>query len=82
MKITVEPTEEFFMAGDVMVRMWKGVAKHGDGRTEPCFALVSLVGFSGQVAVEGLVSVPAPTGDDARRWAAEVLSKRYEGDRE
>jgi hypothetical protein len=80
MKITVEPTEEFFMAGDVMCRMWQGTADHGDGRTEPCVALISMVSLRGQAeaAAEGLVSIPPPTEEDARRWAAEVMSKRYD----
>jgi hypothetical protein len=78
MKITVEPTEEFFMAGDVMVRMWQGVAEEAGGKT-PCIALITAVGFPGQAeaAAEGLVSIPPPTEADARRWAAEVMSKRY-----
>lgn len=24
MRLTLEPTKEFFMAGDVMVRLWQG----------------------------------------------------------
>ena len=84
MKITVEPTEEFFIAGEVMCRMWQGTAEHPDGRTEPCIALISMVSLCGQAdaAVDGLglVSIPAPTEEDARRWAAEVLSKRYDHD--
>jgi hypothetical protein len=79
MKITVEPTEEFFMAGDVMVRMWQGVAEHADGQTA-CVALITAISLTGQAEAiaEGLVSIPAPTEADARRWAAEVLSKRYD----
>lgn len=75
MKIIVEPTEEFFDANGVMCRLWQGTAELDDGSTGPCVALVSMVGFPGQA--DGLVSIPPPTGEDARRWAAEVMSKRY-----
>jgi hypothetical protein len=80
MKITVEPTEEFFMAGDVMCRMWQGSVEHDDGSTGACVALISMLTFPGQAedSAEGLVSIPPPTEEAARRWAAEVLSKRYE----
>jgi hypothetical protein len=95
-KITVEPTEEFFMAGvvrmhafrrDVMCRMWQGSVEHDDGSTGACVALISMLTFPGQAedSAEGLVSIPPPTEEAARRWAtehakegAEVLSKRYE----
>jgi hypothetical protein len=42
--------------------------------------MISMVGFprQGEAIAEGLVSIPSPNGEDARRWAAEVLSKRYE----
>lgn len=78
MKLTIEPTDEFFMAGDVMVRMWQGT----DEDSAPVVAMVAGVMLSPEEgALEaGLVSIPAPTPEDARRWAAEVLSKRYADD--
>jgi hypothetical protein len=76
MKLTIEPTHEFFMAGDVMVRMWQGTSDTG----EAVVALVTAVAFPGQAEAmaEGLVSIPPPTPEDARRWAAEVLARRYQ----
>lgn len=75
MKLTLEPTGEFFMAGDIMVRMWSGTDADGS----PVIAMVAGVTFIGLGAtVEGLVSIPPPDGEAARSWAAEVLSKRYE----
>jgi hypothetical protein len=35
MQIRLEPTEQFFMADDVMVRMWQGTAIHDNGASEP-----------------------------------------------
>lgn len=70
MKLTLEPTEQFFVAGDVMVRMWQGKTDTG----ADVVALVTAVVFAGQaeVAAEGLVPIPPPTPDDALRWADEV----------
>lgn len=76
MKITVEPTEAFFMAGDVMVRAWQGVDEVGN----PVIALITAVRLDEASGDPGLVSIPAPDGEDARRWAAEVLSRRYDTD--
>lgn len=71
MKLTIEPTEHFFMSGDVMVRMWQGRAD--DGR--PCVAFVSAVGFDGDAGAlaDGLVSIPPPDAQMADRWAKAVL---------
>lgn len=76
MKLTIEPTEHFFMADEVMVRMWQGAAVHDDGSQEPVVAMVTCVAFTGQAAaaVEGLVSIPAPDPEEARRWAEKVLN--------
>jgi hypothetical protein len=74
MQITISPTPEFFMAGDVMVRMWTGTDQNGNHLV----ALVTAVGFSGQAEdiAEGLVSIPPPDEAEARRWAEEVMSGR------
>jgi hypothetical protein len=81
MRLSIEPTAEFFMSGDVMCRLWRGTVHH-DGLEEPCVALVSAVAFAaeGPDVWASLVSVPPPDGEQARGWAAEVLSKRYDGD--
>jgi hypothetical protein len=73
MKITIEPTEHFFMAGDVMVRMWQGV----DDAGQELIALVSCVAFAGQAAAvaEGLVPIPPPDDEAARMWATSILEK-------
>jgi hypothetical protein len=77
MKITVEPTPQFFMAGEVMVRAWKG----HDAEGNQVVALISAVRVSADTsAYDGLVSIPPPDGETARAWAAEVLSRRYEDD--
>lgn len=73
MKLTIEPTEQFFMCGDVMVRLWQGV----DDTGQPLVALVTAVVFTGQVpeAVAGLVSIPPPDADAARRWAEQIIGQ-------
>lgn len=73
MKLILEPTDEFFMAGDVMVRMWQGHTEEND----PVVALIAAVVCTGQAeaAAEGLVSIPPPTREDAERWARSVLDK-------
>lgn len=80
-RLTLEPTEAFFMADAVMVRMWQGTAEHDNGRTEPAIALITAVAFPGQAqaAAEGLVSIPPPSPDDAQRWAIEVLRRQQIG---
>jgi hypothetical protein len=77
-KLTIEPTQEFFMDGEVMVRMWQGTATHDDGSQEPVVALVACVAFTGQAAAaaEGLVSIPSPYPEEAKRWAERVLNGR------
>lgn len=82
MQLTIKPTEHFFMAGDVMVRMWRGTARHPDGAEEPCIALVAVVALTGdaQTIAAGLVSIPPPDGEQARDWARDVLSRSYEED--
>lgn len=70
MRLTIEPTEAFFMAGDVMVRAWQGTLD--DGR--PVTALVSALVFDGDTAPPaGLVSIPPPRREDALQWALAVL---------
>ena len=78
MKLTIEPTPEFFMAGDVMVRMWQSTSDAG----VPVVALVTAVAFPGQAEAftEGLVSIPPPTHDDAQRWAEAVMARRDTGE--
>jgi hypothetical protein len=78
MKLTIEPTTEFFMAGDVMVRAWKGMTEDG----AEVIALVTAVCFAGQAAAmaEGLVSIPAPDDDAARRWAEHILDRPTDTD--
>lgn len=72
MKLTIQPTPHFFMAQDVMVRMWTGHADDGSD----VVVLVTAVVLSGQAeaVAEGLVSIPPPTPEDAQRWAEKVLS--------
>jgi hypothetical protein len=77
MKLTIEPTPHFFMAGDVMVRMWQGHAEDGS----EAVALVTAVGFTeqAQALAEGLISIPAPDEEDAKRWAEHILSRSQSG---
>lgn len=73
MKITIEPTEHFFMAGDVMVRMWTGNRVETG---EPVIAMVSCVGLAdGDVAAlaRGLVSIPPPGAEAQQRWAELIV---------
>lgn len=72
MKLTIEPTPHFFMAGEVMVRMWQGTAEDG---TE-VVALVTAVAGRGEAPelAAGLVSIPPPDEEAARRWAQSILS--------
>lgn len=76
MKLTIEPTEHFFMAGDVMVRLWEG----HDESNQVVGALVAAVMFTGQAeAIVGelnLVSIPPPTPEEAKRWAEHILEGR------
>ena len=72
MKITIEPTEHFFMSGDVMVRMWTGT----DDTGAEVVALVTAVRMAGEAPALNLVSIPPPDAEAARAWAAEVLSRR------
>jgi hypothetical protein len=61
------------MAGDVMVRMWQGTDDQGN----PCIALITAVAFPGQAeaAAEGLVSIPPPDAEAAKRWAETIMRK-------
>jgi hypothetical protein len=74
MKLVLEPTEHFFMVGDVMVRMWQGFARREDAADEPVVALITAVAFTGQAEAlaEGLMSIPPPTPEDAQRWARHI----------
>ena len=77
MKLTIEPTEDFFVADDVMVRMWTGTDDNGT----PVVALVAAVAvndgsprapmFDGQ-----LTPIPPPTPEDARRWAEKIMADK------
>lgn len=69
MKITIEPTEHFFMAGDVMVRLWQGT----DDTARPVVAFVALVRFDGDLSVTGLTPIPPPDADAQRRWAELIV---------
>ena len=77
MKLTIEPTKEFFMAGEVMVRMWHGTAEDGS----EVVALVTAVRFASQATASaaavasGLVSIPPPDDAAARRWAEVIMAK-------
>jgi hypothetical protein len=73
MKLTIEPTPHFFMAGEVMVRMWQGIDQNG----ADVVALVSAVAFTGQAEAfaEGLVPIPPPDAEDAQRWAEKIMGK-------
>ena len=73
MKLTIEPTEHFFMADDVMVRMWQGKAEDG----ADVVVLVTAVAFSGQAeaAAEGLISIPPPDAESARQWAEHIMQQ-------
>lgn len=73
MKLTIEPTAHFFTVGDVMVRMWRGMTDSD----APVIVMVAGVAGEGE-AVElasGLVSIPPPTPEDARRWAEKVMAR-------
>lgn len=73
MQLTIEPTKHFFMAGDVMVRLWQG----HDTAGAQVVALVASITYTGQVEAmvetEGLVAIPPPTPEDAKRWADRIL---------
>jgi hypothetical protein len=73
--LTLKPTQEFFMAGDVMVRMWQGKSDRG----ENVVALITAVAFAGKTDLptftEDLVSIPAPDAEDARRWAEKIMGQ-------
>lgn len=75
MKLTIEPTTEFFMADNVMVRRWKGVADDGS----PVNVLVAGLQIGSEVLAEGLISIPAPTAEDAERWAEGILRRAIWG---
>jgi hypothetical protein len=81
MKLTLEPTEHFFMAGEVMVRMWQGSIIGPDGLEQGAVALVAAVmtgagsGVATFEAESGLISIPPPDHSDAARWAKAVLGR-------
>jgi hypothetical protein len=70
-KLTIEPTEHFFVAGDVMVRMWQGTAEDGT----QAVVMVTAVCTPGQAEAiaEGLVSIPPPDAEAAKQWAQKIL---------
>jgi hypothetical protein len=58
MKLTIEPTEDFFVADDVMVRMWTGTDDNGT----PVVALVAAVAVndgSPRATTTGRLSSPS-----------------------
>lgn len=73
MKLCLEPTEEFFMAGDVMIRLWQGVNANG----APVVALIAGVALIGQAEAiaETLTSIPPPTPEEALQWARTIITK-------
>ena len=73
MKLTLEPTEHFFMADAVMVRMWKGHAEDGSPIVAPVTAVAS-VGQTHEFA-SGLVPIPPPGPENAMRWAQSVMDR-------
>lgn len=70
--LTLTPTEQFFEAGDIMVRMWQGKARHDDGSETEAIAMITAVAFPGQAEAvsEGLCAIPPPDRADAERWGA------------
>ena len=72
MKITIEPTEHFFMADDVVIRAWKG--QSADGLDVTAFVCAVQV-EGGPDHNDGLVSIPPPNPEDAQRWAQEVVAR-------
>jgi hypothetical protein len=73
MQLTLEPTEQFFLAGEVMVRAWAGSDDRGQ-RVVALIAGVALATRPGDVTI-GLVEIPPPTVEEARRWAQEVFTR-------
>lgn len=80
MKITIVPTEEFFMAGNVMVRAWEGTNDKG----EHVVALISGVAIGsgpteeGEVrppVIPGLISIPPPNEEEQKHWAEEIMRR-------
>jgi hypothetical protein len=73
MQMTLEPTEEFFMAGDVMVRLWTGTSSDGI----PVIALVSGVAVAGHSLPLGekLIPIPPPDHDAQVQWAESILAR-------
>lgn len=69
MKLILEPTEHFFMAGDVMVRLWTGT----DGDDNPVDALISGVLVHGGSPPPGLISIPGPDKAEQERWAHAII---------
>lgn len=76
MKLIIEPTQHFFMAGEVMVRMWQGTT---DGGAE-VIALVTAVADKGNATelARTLVSIPPSDADAARRWAETIMAGKLE----
>jgi hypothetical protein len=73
MRLILDPTEDFFMAGDVMVRMWTGTDDEG----RPVVALVAGFGLADGSAraplLPGMVPLPPPGPEDAQRWARQIM---------
>jgi hypothetical protein len=70
MRMTLEPTEQFFMLGDVMVRAWQGQ----DDRGGALIALVAAIAVE-QDSIPGLTSIPPPGPVEAEQWARTILDK-------
>lgn len=71
MRLTIEPTPNFFMAGDVTVRMWEGTDEHGT----KVVAMVAMVSSQSNIPelAAGLISIPAPDARAQEQWARKVL---------
>jgi hypothetical protein len=66
--LTLSPTEQFFMAGDVMVRLWQGT----DQNNLPVIALIAGV-MAPEHAAAGLTEIPPPTPQEQQEWARKIL---------
>lgn len=72
MQLTISPTEDFFMQGKLMVRLWRGT----DGYGVPVAALVTAVCAEAERwdNTDELISIPQPAADEATRWAEKILT--------
>ena len=76
MKLTLEPTPDFFMADGVMVRMWTGV----DEKNRPVVALIAAVALTdgslrSPMFGSELIPIPPPGIEEAEAWAERIMKK-------